>query len=558
MRVFIAILLLTIHISAATLYYIDFVGNKTFSKERLYKELGFEKSLYQKIFFKKLRPRVSEKLLPSLQEELKLFYQEQGFFDAKISLTIKENRAIFIIKENEPLHIAYISIQSDFPINVPFKKKERFIIGKFVQMKKDIKKKLLQAGYCSAEADIKAYVYKKSKKVYIVIRIDKGNICTIASIKIYGLKTLPKKVVLSHIYMRPGEKFSLQKIEESYKRLYSLQYFNQVRFDYSKKIHNSIFLDIYLKERTKYHIYKAGLGYESQQGGTLSLEYNNINFHSHQIKTKLAYAKLKKESFISLFTPSLKFFDNYFDMTHKIAYTYNSFESFKSKEARYDLRFLQDRFSHSYSLGVSAQRVTIFDSTSCIHDNTYNLIFFTGKLFIDRRDSKIFPTHGFFASTSFESSIKTLSSSNYIKLLVEAGVFYPLQKAIIFAKAKLGEIFSDGTLPPSKYFIAGGVQSNRAYGYREIFALDSSCQKGGKSLLAATLEFRYPIKSFYGALFWDRTYVSRLNFSFKNFVDGVGLGALYPTKIGTIKLYFGFNPSDIAQNQLSMYIGAAF
>ena len=81
MRKFLLFLLITSQIFAAK-YIIDFSGNKTFDKKRLYKELGFEKSFWQLITFKKLEPKVEEKLLPSLKEELELFYKQEGFYKA--------------------------------------------------------------------------------------------------------------------------------------------------------------------------------------------------------------------------------------------------------------------------------------------------------------------------------------------------------------------------------------------------------------------------------------------------------------------------------------------
>ncbi len=550
MRFFI-IVILSLQLFGAE-YLIDFQGNKTFSKERLYQELGFKKSLWQRLFGK-FEPKADEKLLPTLQEELQLFYQEQGFLDATIKLKLTKTKAIFIIAEKEPILIKAISIASDFPIQelIPFKKKERFVIPAFIRMKQKIKEKLLHYGYCSYEFSPKAYIYKAQHGAYISIYLQKGSICRIKSINVQGLKTLPKEVVLSHIYIHPQEPLSLQRLEESTKRLYSLEYFDQVRFDYSKKINNQIFLELKLKERQKRHLYKAGIGYESDRGFIANFSYKNLNYYAHQPRLSFYISDIKRSLTLADFYPSLYLLGDYFDVSVSARHSFESFDSFKERSNRVSLKLLQERYDLAYAVGVALATYDIFDAISCIPSKNYR--FFTPflELFYDKRDSKLFPTSGYYLKANLETEAR------YLKSLGELGAFFPLKYLTLFAKARVGSIVATH-IPPSLLFFGGGIQTNRAYAYRSIYALDSDCKVGGKFLLSTTLELRKRLyDDIYGALFWDRTYLSR-NLSLKHYVDGVGIGVLYPTPIGTIKLYFGLDPKEPSQNNLSLFIGASF
>ena len=163
-------------IAYAKTYYIDFAGNKTFNKDRLYEELGLKRSLWQK--YRGTLPYVDEKLLPSLHEELELFYKEQGFWDANITTQLRGNKAIFHIQEKKPLIIKEIAITSNFPIKdkLTIYKNQRFIIPEFIHSKERIKKALLKKGYCSYTFNPKAYIFHKKHSAYISIYLDKLNI----------------------------------------------------------------------------------------------------------------------------------------------------------------------------------------------------------------------------------------------------------------------------------------------------------------------------------------------------------------------------------------------
>ncbi len=560
MRRVLFICLLILPLNAAKVEVL-FQGNHTFSAQRLYEELGLEIPFWKKILHKNIIPKVDEKLLPSFQEELQAFYKEQGFWYAKVWLERKKRQVIFHIEEGPPLLVKAISVTSDFNIYdlIPFKKGSRFVVSKFKQMKERIKKRLLKHGYCSYEFNPKAYVYPKANSVYIAIFLQKGKICHIRSIAIKGLKTIPKKVVLDHIYIHPKDRLDLQKIDLSTKRLYSLEYFDAVRFDYSKKINNKIFLQTYLKERKKIHVYKAGLGYETDRGELLSFTYKNLNFHTDQLTLKLYHSKLQKEYSTKLFVPSMNLLGYHFDTVFGVGYYLENYRSFKEKSQKLSIKFLKEFYDLSYSVGLRVSHETIFDTIACIESKKYNQLILFGSGVLDKRDSKLFPTRGYYIDTKIDTATRLLNQSGFFKIYTKTGFYMPLDRSILLAKLGVGQIFSGDSTPPSYYFVAGGAQSNRAYGYRTIYALDTSCQIGGISLIETSLEFRHPFKDdIYGALFWDRTYLSRTRLDLSNHKDGVGIGLLYPSPIGTIKAYFGIDPANLSQRSLSLYIGAFF
>jgi len=533
------------------------MGNKTFSDEELYHALGIQRPWWQRILFKEQKPRVEDRLLPILLEELKNFYKDQGFWEVAVDIRMEKDTALFLIREGRPIIVADIFVDSDFPIRhlIRLRPGERFVASRFVSTKEAIKKALLEEGYCSYDFDPKAFVYKKRYQAYLRFRLKKGEICRIKRVEVHGLETIDPEVVLSHIYLRPGADFSLEKVTESYRRLYSLEFFRFITIDYSKKIDNQILLDISLKERDRRNVYKAGLGFDTQNGFHVSFFYKHLNFHQSQPSIQLFYSAIKQEAAFNLFYPSVELFGSYFDTVASISYAYNLFEGFSQKSTKTGLKLLKDYFNLHGSLKLNMERTRIFDSTACIPQKSYLLLYPELFLLFDQRDSKIHPTKGYFLKESLAAS---LSAYTFAKNRVEAGLYLPFERVTLFVRSTLGTIFASD-LPPDKLFYAGGAKSNRAYTYRQLTALDSDCPIGGKTLLEFTLEPRYHYDDrMQLALFWDRTYLSSHEFRIDGYKDGVGVGVVYQTPMGELKAYFGVDPKDPNQNALNIYLGAAF
>ncbi len=561
---FFLIFLFSISLFAAK-YSICFLGNKTFDNKTLYKKLGFEQSIWDKIFFKKFEPHADEKLLSTLKEELELFYKQEGFWNIKIELKIdnKEKKAIFFIFEDKPIIIKKIEITSDFPIKeyISLKENMRFSTKKFIKSKEDIKHALLKKGYCSFTFNPKAYLYTKNYEAYLVYFLEKGNICKIKSIKISGNKTIHKDVILSHIYINEGEYLSLEKIEESYKRLYALEYFNSVRFDYSKKINNNILMDLNIKERKKKNIYKAGLGYESLSGPHISLYWKNINIKEKQLEIETFYSKNKKILSTKLFIPTINLFSNSYDFVTKASYLDEVYESFSQKSTLLEGSLIKEYYKFSYKIGLFFENSKIYSEDDCENSATFNLLYPSLGFMIDKRDSKLFPTRGFYAKSDIEGSLKAFSNASYIKNLNEIGLYFSFYKIILFLRGKIGFIdLEKGEIPPSKLFFSGGINSNRAYVYNRLSAVDSECKSGGKSLFETTVEIEFPFfKKSNLAIFWDRTVLSIKKFNFiSKPVNGIGVGLRYPTPIGNLRVDFGADTKDLKQNALHLSIGASF
>ncbi|MRI83923.1 MAG: hypothetical protein C6I00_05825 [Nitratiruptor sp.] len=536
---------------------IDFQGNRSFSKETLYEALGIQPPWWKRILSPNQPPVVDEQLLPILMDQLKEFYRDQGFWDVVVELRLEDQRAVFHIQEGRPILVASIEITSDFPITdlIPLRKGERFIASAFTKSKRAIRQELLEAGYCSYDFDAKAFVHKQRYEAYLVYRLQKGAICSIGSITIHGLTTIPERVILSHIDLRPGQPFSLDRLRDSYRRLYSLEYFRFINMDYSRKVANKILLGIEAKERRKRNIYKIGLGFDTQNGIHTSYYYKNVNFHLFQPTIQLFYSNVRKSVELGTFYPSIPILGLFFDSVATLAIEKNRYDSFTQSGYRLSGKLLTGYYHLWASIQLNLERIRISQATGCIHNDTYTLFYPELFALLDKRDSKLAPKKGFFLQDRLDLS---LIGDQFLKNEFTAGLLIPYSSFTLFLKGRLGTLFAS-SIPPNKRFYAGGAKSNRAYTYRQLSALDTPCDIGGKTLLETTIEPRYHYtKELSFALFWDRTYLSATELHLGPYRDGVGLGLLYTTPVGQFKAYFGLDPRDPGQNAINLSIGASF
>ena len=95
---------------------IHFTGQKHFEESDLQDATGVKtKSFFQ--FWKEDRPTIEDKLLPSLEPALKSFYNSEGYYDAKFTITETNTTVSVTVIENEPVIIRDINISSDYNIS---------------------------------------------------------------------------------------------------------------------------------------------------------------------------------------------------------------------------------------------------------------------------------------------------------------------------------------------------------------------------------------------------------------------------------------------------------
>lgn len=142
------------------------------------------------------------------------------------------------------------------------------------------------------------------------------------------------------------------------------------------------------------------------------------------------------------------------------------------------------------------------------------------------------PKNAFSIDLLLQGGVKPLiSTTSYAQMQTDAKwIFTPVDFAHILLRGQFGYTVVKNlpSFPLSLQFLAGGVNSIRGF--------PDSGLGPGKYLTVGSIEYQNHIAgNYYGALFYDAGYAtnhfnSRIN-------QGTGIGVLYDTTVGPIKLY---------------------
>ena len=557
---------------------IHFYGQKYFNEDKLDEEMGVEKrSFFQ--FWKDDTPRLKDKLRPTLAESLESFYKSEGFYDVDLNITDTNSSYIVHIKENRPVRVNKITIDSDYNITdiITFKKGDIFKSKSFVEIKSKIISSLLKRGYCSYDLDSKAYVDLDKHIVDLVYTLQKGGVCKFGKLTTSGLKKVDESVVKSRLRAKEGETFNSELIKETLNNLYGLSAFDSVIIDVSRKIYNVVPVDIKFAELKKEYHTEIGAGYDTYIGSRVHASITKYNFFGNAQKIKLKASWSKKEQLLigNFFKPDfLTLFDSSVDMGVNTGFSNLEYNGFKEKKYFFDTYIEHKDKYTKIRLGVTSESIDIkiLDNLDngvlqqAVNEGSFILLYPYINWVYDRRDSKLNPQHGYYLAGYGELGLsRNNNASAYYKLKFEARFIDTFSDLTIATVGKIGVIDeeSDRGLPESKFFFLGGLYSNRAYGYKELGVIASNKKDtiyGALTMANFSIEADYPIYGdLYGAIFTDNSMLTNSAYNFKgDIISSAGFGVRYMTPIGPFKLDVGFNLADKSQYGISFQIGQSF
>jgi translocation and assembly module TamA len=315
---------------------IRFRGQRHIDEKELQDAMGVDtKSIFA--FWKEDKPTIKDKLLPTLEESLRNFYDSKGFYDATFMIERSKTNVIISIEENEPVKISDIDISSDHDISklVTFKKGQIFRSKDFVSIKRNITEGLLKEGYCNYDLDSKAYVDLNRHEVSVRFKLKKNDVCNFGKTSVKGLETIDDSVVLSRVRAREGERFNMDRIEETNEALYDLDAFDFVSVKHDRKFYNVVPIDVEATEVKRPWYFKGDIEFDTTVGLRAKAELIRTNFmgNAKNIRLGLTYSKIDKVAELSYFVPALfNISDYYIDLTSKLGYSDFKYEGFNEEK----------------------------------------------------------------------------------------------------------------------------------------------------------------------------------------------------------------------------------
>ncbi len=549
-------------------------GAKDLDKSKIAAAVGVESKDIFNLFSS--RNYIKRRFLENIEDSLKNYLEGLGYF--KYSIDIKrydDNKTVVLnIKPGRVVKVKDIKVDSDYNIKkyIIFKVGSNFEPQKFLEIKDNIKNALLNDGYCQYKLDTKAYVDIDNFSAKLKYFLKKGPICHFGTLTIeHKPKDINKKVILSRIKFKKGDRFSTNLIKRSYSALNSLNTFANIRLSYEID-KNSTIVNTYLSlDKRKYlRRYTLSLGADSEVGARFkgSWEKRNIWGNAKKFSVSTELSKKVQKLNLNLFVPAfIDIKSNYFDLYSSLGYSIVETNGYREKKILIDthLKWIKGDFILKGGIGIEDLDLTLFTYQPGMVGGYFYLVYPYIEAIYDKRDSKIDPKNGYYLRAYSEWGLgKKRGSAQYLKYLIEARAIKSFGDLTLSAVAKIGAIHQvTGYLPASKLFLGGGLFSNRAYGKDDIGVVISNKtfnRLGGKSYFNLQLEANYKIyKKLYGAIFYDRTVINQREYFWGGpHIDTIGVGLRYKTPIGPIKIDIGVNMHNKKDYAISVMLGQSF
>ena len=542
---------------------IDFTGNQAVSDKTLRKQMiTQEEGILAKKYF--IEPVFNQDLI-----SVENFLKNNGYLEAKINEWRKEwnrykDKVLLTVDLSEGTLNLVEKISFETESEAPSESVKKQLLTQsgqyfsYLKLESDVRSLLIDysnRGYPYAQAKTELHAISP-QKWEVVFKIEPGFKVNIGKILFVGNIKTRNSLIQKNLYLKEGEVFSAEKLEDSQNALRRLNIFNAVSIqtlgltDQQAKVH----LVVRMEEKKTQQI-DFGLGYDTDTGFTSKLIYQKNNLFG--IAKNLRFAAIGGEqlqkgelTYIDprLFGTGLQFVSGIFaqredrpsfedtkfggslallyDLTHSLtAFTQLRFENINFNESETDLALLGDSARDRNLLSLEI-----------------------GSTF-DRRDNFGDPHKGYYLSaiTKLTNDFNQVGLG-FVKLTTQAGVWYsPFSRLTIANALRLSYLhqFSSESIPANELLYLGGDDTLRGFGR------DAVNPAGGKLSLVHNLELQFRlVNKFQLVGFLDSGTLTN-NFdeiSSQSFRHSAGIGFRYVTPIGPIRLDYGFildkNPGE--------------
>lgn len=543
---------------------LQFSGNEKLSSRELYDTLGL--NLPYAIEVWEDQPAMDEVMVSQGVSALVSYYRSKGYFKAKITPIITATHITLEIVENKPIIVSNVQVNSVLDVDkmVELGQRDLFDQDKFSSSKNKIKKRYHEAGYCNATFNSKSWVDLETHEAHVLFEATPNEKCFFGAITIESTPNIEGNLTKSMLHFDEGDPYSLEAIQKSYEALYTQEAISRVSINDADRLDNIVPITLSIEEVQKPIRFSAGLGYSSDQGfGTqMGIKHRNFLGDMKTLSLDGKFTQIKQEASAIL---SIPLYDRFFAYG-EVGYWDEIFDGYRSQSVFEKITLKRQDIPTSYLISMLFDQAKTYESTNTESFPDSNLFIPSPgiEFNIDTRDKLLEPTKGDWINVRGQGSIySTISDATYFKTLLSGAHIQSIwEDHIVAARVKWGTLrVYEGQVPSAYRFYAGGMNSNRAYAYRELGPKDLNGDPlGFNALLEGTLEYRFGIyDDFRGVLFSDLTYGG--NSYLPDYALpylGVGVGIRYVTPVGPIAIDVGVDPGDISQYALHFRIGELF
>ncbi len=375
--------------------------------------------------------------------------------------------------------------------------------------KKSILALALHSGYIKARfTENKVTVQRKKKLAKIRLSLESG------SLFFFGETTSDQDIIVPemldrYIPYRSGDIYSLKSLSQFQSNLYATGYFSKVSLEPKlPELEDEEYIipvEVSLLPNKK-NRYSFGVGYGTDTGARGDIGWKNriINRHGHKpsFDIKLAERGSRAEA-----DYEIPVFDLRYDAVDLgVLFFDETWEDTKIKQ--FSLSTSANHNAPKTQFGVGLE-YRYEDYTVGATSGIAKLLIPSGFLTMIMADDRIKTENGFRISASLKGANTGLfSNTSFLQVLVSGkAILTPWEKWRLIGRLSIGATTMDSIeeLPPSLRFYAGGDQSVRGYGYKELGSEDASGKVvGGQYLTETSIELERKLSDTWSAaVFYD-------------------------------------------------------
>jgi translocation and assembly module TamA len=492
--------------------------------------------------------RLHHKAKADIEEALAPF----GYYSPTINDSLEKRGetwyALYVIIPGEPVRVKSVVVTAEGPGQAEFSgERKRFPLqagavlhqGVYEQGKKQLVRSALKKGFLTARfTRHELRVDRSRKEADIVLTLDTGPRF------LFGQTSSEQQIIKPELLARylpykTGDPWSPAKIQELQKVLYRTDFFSRVSVRGEVDQAEDLQIPVTVELETPEHLnrYGFGLGYATDTGARGRLEWRNrlLNTLGHKAQGALQVAER----------------ENSFTFRYDMPRGNPQYDSYMLSTSYHDQNW-DDTQTRLLVAGAALEHdgpVFHYGGSLEVRDETYDvgntsgdsgLIMPGANLSLIWADNLLHTRNGLQLGVQLNGASEQVGSDATFLQATGTGklIFTPFDPWRVIGRGALGATLVDSIddLPPSLRFYAGGDQSIRGYGYKELGTRDDSgTVVGGRYLVVGSVELERLINERWSlATFFDVG--NAMDDPDIDFEQGAGLGVRFRLPFGQVRM----------------------
>ena len=542
-----------------------------------------------------------QRLVKEAPEQVKTLIATEGYYSPKVSAGLDTSGgrpvARVIVDPGEPVLVGDVDLvlRGFVPFDkgaAPFDANAlrqrwslpvgaRFVQGDWEAAKRDLLREVAQTRFPRAQlVETSATVDPDERRALLRVVIDSGPEMRFGELRIRGLKRYPRKVITNLNQIKPGDEYSEAALQALQSRLQDTGYFSSVEVSADMRaVLNAELEDlkdgdedgasspqtpvgptvlpvlVRVTENKRKNV-EVGVGFSTDTGARAQLSYDDLNVLGKRMKSDLLYEQKRQTARVDFFWP-----------TKPKGYNDSVGAGIERNDVRGEITttatIAARRSWGSPLLERSLVMETLFEERQVAPQPKTRTRSLPLTYTITKRklDSLIQPTNGYVVSGQLGGApLPILTDEKFLRLYLRGQSFKPMgESGTLVLRGEFGAVAAKEKLgvPSVFLFRAGGDQSVRGYGYRELGVRENGAIVGGKYLATASAEYQYWFRPPWGvAAFYDignaADKVGDLNPK-----AGYGVGARWRSPVGPINVDLAYGHA-LRKARLHFSLGFTF